>query len=618
MKRFWILALIFLSGCTHPSPPTPASFFNLTPAAPNLSIESTSAQIQRALIGSAPQWMTLQMDGMSTWFAPNGDVTQAYQERVWLDPLNHRYKVEMNSAIHAAEKFLKLSDGTNIYNINLASGQIETFSYPDFARVGQYIPPFVEGSAYPNPIWGQIGTPLAQLAFPSDYAQNRGIFKPLAMDSIAGRATLVVEWRFSENSAPSWKMWLDTQTAVILKLQEFSKDGSGVLEGERTLINIVFNPTLDASVFVMPSDLSFPATPTEVGSVPVVTESGPISEEEAGELYFFLQPRQAGGGIQLARLSGVCVFDSAKCPQLQIVNVPFAFNFTINALSWSLDGKFAAFSYSDHPNGTPTKLWRFDPVANTWTSLAEFPYIDPPFWSPDGTWIAFRTQDGLGGEDVYVVHRDGTKLKSISAGLPAEGRPYIMDGWYTENIIMRSAIPGSGGSIYLVRVSDGQARPMFDTLLTKAQFIASPDASSLTYDEYDYPSQSHILKVMEPDGANAVTLANFTGGSLYPVIWSPDSKFIAFNYFGSFTSGEPKAEVYLVGRDGTNLSLVYKGVTVGRLVFSPNGGYLLVEETTSTTGGHLFVIDLATLEQKILQAPGLSTDYDWYAPSWRP
>ena len=159
---------------------------------------------------------------------------------------------------------------------------------------------------------------------------------------------------------------------------------------------------------------------------------------------------------------------------------------------------------------------------------------------------------------------------------------------------------------------------MFETLLTKAQFVASPDASLLAYDEYDYNTQNHALKVMEPDGANAVTLANFTGGSLYPLVWSPDSKFIAFNYYKSFNNGEPGAEVYVVSRDGSNLSLVYKGVTVGRLVFSPNGKYLLVEETTSPTGGHLFLINLATLEQKILQAPGLSTDYDWYAPSWRP
>ena len=159
---------------------------------------------------------------------------------------------------------------------------------------------------------------------------------------------------------------------------------------------------------------------------------------------------------------------------------------------------------------------------------------------------------------------------------------------------------------------------MFDTLLTKAAFVASPDSSLLAYDDYDYNSQNHLLKVMEPDGANAVTLANFTGGNLYPIVWSPDSRYLAFNYYRSFANSEPGAEVYVVSRNGENLSFVYKGVTVGRLLFSPNGKYLLVEETTSPTGGHLFLIDLATLGQKILEAPGLSTEYDWYAPSWRP
>jgi hypothetical protein len=74
----------------------------------------------------------------------------------------------------------------------------------------------------------------------------------------------------------------------------------------------------------------------------------------------------------------------------------------------------------------------------------------------------------------------------------------------------------------------------------------------------------------------------------------------------------------MVSRDGRTLSSVYKGTTIGRLVFSPNGKYLLVEETTSATGGHLFLVNLATLEIKMLEAPGLSTDFDWYAPSWRP
>src|SRR5262249_8321894 len=158
----------------------------------------------------------------------------------------------------------------------------------------------------------------------------------LAMDSIAGRETLVVEWTYSENSAPSWKMWLDIKTAVILKLQEFDKNGSGALTRERVVNTVLFNPAMDHSLFTLPSYMQQNGIPTEVESQPVVIESSQTSDKEAGELYFFLQPRQAGGHIQLVRVSGTCVFDS-NCPPMQIVNVPFAFNFTINALSWSPD-----------------------------------------------------------------------------------------------------------------------------------------------------------------------------------------------------------------------------------------------------------------------------------------
>jgi len=357
------------------------------------------------------------------------------------------------------------------------------------------------------------------------------------------------------------------------------------------------------------------AAPNQMEATLVSDSGGNGSQvKEAGELYFFLQPRQAGPPIQLAKVSGLCVVDPAQCPTLQIVNVPFAFNFTINALSWSPDGRFAAFSYADNPSGTPTKLWLFDAAAVTWTSLAEFPYIDPPFWSPDNAWIAFRTQDGLGNELVHVIHSDGTELKNIGANLPAEGRPYIMDGWFTENVIMRSALPGSLVGPYLVNAGDGSVRPMFEKPLVKGQFIVSPDASLFVYDEIDAGGQNHTLKAISSDGINVTTLANISGGRLYPIVWSPNSQWVAFNHY----SGLAEGMVYVAKRDGSVVFPVYKGSTIGRLLFSPNGKYLLVEETTSATGGHLFLINLATLETKILQAPGLSTDYDWYAPSWRP
>jgi Tol biopolymer transport system component len=441
------------------------------------------------------------------------------------------------------------------------------------------------------------------------------------MESVAGREALVVDWTYIDNSQPSFRAWLDTSTALILRLQEFGKEGGNSIQGERVVNQVVYDKEFDQSLFGIPSvPLQFGDATGGLATVEGAG-AGPTSGKDAlGELYFFTLPHQLGQSVQLVHLPGSCAVGVTQCPQLESVSVPFPFNFNFSALSWSPDGKLAAFAYSDHPNGTPTKLWLFDPFTNTWRSIAEFPYIDPPFWSPDGTWIAFRVQDGKGGEAVYAIHRDGSELKDLtaSAKLPVEGRPYVMDGWLTKNIIVRSALPGDTAGVYLLRVSDGTVRPMFNTLLTKAVFVVSPDNAWLVYDDYDINSQKHSIKVIEPDGANPVELISFAGGSLYPLIWSPDGNRIAFAHSSNDANFNPTADVYVIGRDGRGMAQVYEGTTVGRILYSPDGQYLLIEETTSATGGHLFSVNLNTLEQKILSAPGLTLDTDWYAPSWRP
>ena len=308
-----------------------------------------------------------------------------------------------------------------------------------------------------------------------------------------------------------------------------------------------------------------------------------------------------------------------ECPELEIVATPFQFDFPVNALAWSQDGSYAAFAYPDNAKGSPQKLWLFDPESKTWTSLFEYAYIDMPFWSQDGEWIAFRVQDGLGGEDVYVVRRDGSDLKNLTASgdLPVEDRPYRMDGWITGNIIVRSGKPDSGGSVYLIRLADGQVRSMFDTELTKASFFPSSDGAWIAYDEYDTASFTHSLRVAEPDGANILELATFTGGTLYPIVWSPDNRQLAFVYYTEITQSTPTADVYIIDRNGKGLKQVYRGTTIGSLMFSPDGKHLLIGESSSATGSRLFTVDLNTLEQRILQSPGLSLDTDWYMPSWR-
>jgi hypothetical protein len=632
MRRLFVILIVlclFISGCgtleiyvDTPAAGEPAVPQFQATAEPRLSLNSSAEEIQQAMLESATNWLAIWMDGTVTQFAPEGSDApqQVSHEQVWIDQSTSRFRVLTGPTEGNAERFIAC-DGATILEMDLKTGQSQSHPLPEFAQVKQFVPTLEPGYAYPQPLWGQMGTPLSQLAFPSDFAQGDGTFKPIATEFVAGRETVVVEWTNAQSDLPSWRMWLDAKTAVILRMQTFAKGGGDKILSEAIVNHVIYDDIFADSLFRAPASLPRFSDVTGGGGQPVETGTIPPSGKDAlGELYFFTLPHQASQSVQLVRLPGLCVVGLAECPQAESVLPPFPFDFSLTPLSWSRDGNFATFAYSDDPNGTPYKLWLFDPAAQTWTAVFEYAYIDPPSWSPDGKWIAFRVQDGLGGEDVYMVQRDGSGLKNLTSpsSLPVEGRPYVMDGWITGNIIVRSAKPGKEGIIYLIRIADGRVRPMFETSLTKAVFIPSSDGAWLAYDDYDYDSQKHMLYVTEPDGANPVELASFTGGTLYPIVWAPDNNRLAFAYYADFIQGvDPTADVYIIDRNGRGLKQVHRGATVGAVMFSPDAKYLLISETTSPTGGHLFVVDMDTLEERIIQAPGLSLDTDWFMPSWR-
>ena len=225
-------------------------------------------------------------------------------------------------------------------------------------------------------------------------------------------------------------------------------------------------------------------------------------------------------------------------------------------------------------------------------------------------------QDGFGSDDIYVVRRDGSDLTNMtdSDKLPPEGRPYILSGWINDNLILRSGNPGVGGLVYLRRVGDGFTKPLFDTPWTKTDMVPSPDGSFLTYPDID--GQKTLLKLLSPDGNTFRDLASFPVGSIYPIVWSPDGTQIAFARIDSQPiNGQ---DVYVIQSDGRNLQQVYHSDfgSISSVSFSLDGEYLLLPDMDAT-GQHIYVVNLSTLETKMLQAPGLPLDWWWLAPSWK-
>jgi Tol biopolymer transport system component len=333
------------------------------------------------------------------------------------------------------------------------------------------------------------------------------------------------------------------------------------------------------------------------------------------EVYFFTSDHNYGNEkIQLVRVPGSCAAGLSPCPEAEVISTPFDLNFSLTDLVWSPNGDAAAFVYPISEDGNKSGLFLFDPQAQTWQSLAEFNFIDPPFWSSDGTWLAFRVQDGEGSDEVYAIRRDGSGLTNLLANekLPSDGVPYALSGWINNHVILHSR---SSGTIYLLRPEDGTVTPLFDTPLAKSDLVVpSPDGYFLAYT--DASDQKIALKLLTPDGKPIRDLTSFQGGSIYPIVWSPDGASLAF----ARITNDPAngQDVYVINQDGSNLQQVYHSNfgSINGLNFSPDGRYLLFQDDDAT-GRHIFVIDLSTLEQHMLHVPNLPLDWWWLAPSWR-
>jgi hypothetical protein len=619
-----ILLTLLLSGCgtleisieTTPvgnSVLPEAVIVTATPE-PSLSMSSSSEEIRQFMLESATNWKSVWMDGTVTNYALDGTNAQTtIREQVWIDLTTNRFRVLMGPADGEAEKFMA-SDGVSILEMDLLSGQSQTRPLPDFVKAGQFVPTPQPDTAFPQPLWGQMGTPLSQLAFPSDFAQSAGTFTPVTTESVAGRQALAVDWTFAQNQLPSWRMWLDTNTGVILKMQTHDKEGGNTVRSEAIINQISFNDVFADALFTNPASLPKFGDMAGVPLNPVVSSPTNSSvPDPLHEVYFFVFDHNYGNEkTQLVRVPGSCAAGLIPCPDAQLISPPSDLKFSVTSLVWSPDGRLAAFPYPISEDGNRAALFLFNSQDLTWKSIAEFNFVDPPMWSPDGDWLAFRVQDGAGKDDVYIIHPDGTGLTNLSANenLPAEGQPYVLNGLINNNVILR----GRDNMVYLVRADYPTVKPLFDTPWIKSNFIPSPDGYFLAY--VDVNDQNAALKLLTPDGNTTRELAAFEKASIYPLVWSPDGKQLAFVKMTSDLAGAQ--DLYTIDTDGTNLQQVYQSDMAGMidLGYSPDGKYLIFEDSDAT-GRHVYSIDLSTMEKHMLTVPNIPIDWWWMAPSWQ-
>ena len=577
-----------------------------------LGMDSTSAEIRQLLIESPFNWRTIFMDAQVAY--PDGI---AQRKQVWVDQSALSFRVLSGAADGSAEA-LRVVDGTSQLELNITTGESSISPFLGGEMTVPYTPQaptLSDDSIEPHPLSASVDSHLGVLLFPSEVAQNEGTFKPVGMEVIAYRLALIVEWTYIQNRLPSYRAWVDVSTGVFLRYQQFEKSGGTEILSEVTLARVDYDLPFPSSLFSpvvsdMPNFVSEPLAPSTVS----VTPAAPTDVDPLGWVYSFLADDSHPVRVmRLVRLPGSCAVGKSDCPEPEFIQTPVELTSSLQPLVWSSTRNEAAWTYPINADQRIWTLYLFNSQDGTWKELAQMErYMDPPMWSRDGEWIAFRVQDGAGGSDVFAVRRDGTDLKNLTASekLPAEGRPYVMDAWLGENVVLRSGKPGGTGTVYLMRVGDGFVKPLFETLLTKAPFVESPDGTLLAYVDYDYNSQKQLVRIITPDGKPLRDLATFVSGSVMGLAWSPDGKQLGFVH-----RTDSASSIYLIDSDGRNLRQVYMSATEPQFVFSPNGEYLLVQ-TIDGTGEHLYAINLSTLEPFLVQAPSIPLNVSWMRPTW--
>jgi hypothetical protein len=603
----------FEMSVEDPSHPTPTSASDLAVTGlPLLTMDSSSDEIRRALLDGPFRWQTIFMDAQ---VVPSSG--SPYRIQVWVDQPNLSLRY-LKGPLEGSAQTFRAVDGMSQLDLDIPTGQSSLSPFLDGNRTPPYTPqPFgtTPGVAQPHPLSTSVESPVGTMLFASDIAQNQGSFKPIGMEVIAYHLCLIVDWTYTQNVLPSYRAWVDVSNGVFLRYQQFEKGGGSDVLMDVKADRVDYGLSLPQELFspIVSAMPDFSSDPT-VGAAADTKIADAIANDPLGRIYsFVVDNSQAERIIHLVSLPASCVIGNVECPTPEQIQAPVSLTSSLMPLVWSPTRNEAAWAY---PITADQRLWTlyiFNPKDNTWTDLASFDrYMDPPMWSRDGSWLAFRLQDGKGGSEIYAMRRDGSDMRILtdSKSLPSEGWPYVMDTWLGESVVLRSAKPGQVNAIYMMRVDDMTVKPLFDMPYSKAQFLESPDGAQLAYIDLQADGHTQIIKLITPDGKTLSEMATFTNGSVIGLTWSPDGLQLAFAVRTDTTSS-----VYTIDSDGRNLRQVYTSATDTQFIFSPDGNYLIVE-TIDGTGEHLYSIRLSTLVVHLIQAPGVGLNDSWMMPSW--
>jgi Tol biopolymer transport system component len=259
----------------------------------------------------------------------------------------------------------------------------------------------------------------------------------------------------------------------------------------------------------------------------------------------------------------------------------------------SLSGRIAFDNHED--------VWTINADGTDLTRLTHSPAFQfDPSWSPDGTQIAYRSDQGDESE-IWIMNADGTGQRRLTAGLsPA---------WSPDGLRIAYASPGDipcppgrgprctgisimnadGSGQHRVPNTDGGEYPSW-----------SPDGKRIAFNSN--LTGDHVMYIVDVDGSNLVNLSSVGEG--WQVDWSPDGRSILFTSHRDHPDNY--TDVYVMRPDGSAvLRLTHNRAYTP--AWSPDGDSIVF----SAPG--LFIMDPDGSDVIALDTPGVG---ETSLPDW--